>query len=45
MEDGTIYKQSKKEDILNTQNLSKIFDITLELEERDKYYTIRRKND
>jgi iron complex transport system ATP-binding protein len=43
MADRTIYKQGKKEDILNAKNLSKIFDIPLELEEKDEYYTIRRK--
>lgn len=35
----TIYKQGKKEDILNSQNLSEVFEIDIDLQkEKDRYY-------
>ena len=35
----TIYKQGKKEDILNSQNLSEVFEIDIDLQkEKNRYY-------
>jgi len=39
--DNQIYKQGKKEDLLNSSNISKVFDMKLELEKNKQRYFIK----
>ena len=41
MYNQTIYKQGRKEDILNSENLSKIFEIKLDLQKQAERYIIK----
>ena len=41
MYNKTIYKQGKKEDILNSKNLSQIFDIDIDMQEENNRYYIK----
>jgi iron complex transport system ATP-binding protein len=38
---NTIYKQGKKEDILNSENLSEIFEINIDLQKENNRYYIK----